>query len=329
MIRILYRPAAGAVQTGLSLSQLKPALQDAHGLLWVDFCSEPPQNSEPILKDTFGFHPLAIDDALEETHVPKVDDWGDYLYLVLGAITFNRQAAEPLNTIELDIFLGSHYLVTLHEEPVAAIEQVWAACHQSKQHYLARGIGYLLYKLIDELVENFVPAVESMEEIIDSIEAQLFDNPAPAALEEIFSLKQSLLHVRRILLPQREVLNKLARDPYRVVKEKDRVFFRDVYDHLVRLHDLTENMRELLGSALNTYLSVINNRMNDVMKTLTIFTALFMPLSFIVGFFGMNFFQPVSPLTLWTDQPAFILTMVAIMLLPVAMYLWIRRRGWM
>ena len=130
-------------------------------------------------------------------------------------------------------------------------------------------------------------------------------------------------------MPQSEVLNKLARDKYRIISDKDRIFFRDVYDHFVRLLGLTESMRELVGSALNTYLSVVNNRMNDVMKTLTIFTALFMPLSFIVGFFGMNFFQAVRPLNVWTDQPAFLLTMIVMLLLPIGMAIWIRKRGWM
>src|SRR5436190_22366984 len=112
--------------------------------------------------------------------------------------------------------------------------------------------------------------------------------------------------MRRILLPQREVLNKLARDDYQVIDPKDRVFFRDIYDHLVRLHDLNESLRDLVGGVLETYLSVVNNRMNDIMKTLTIITTLFMPITFITGFFGMNFFEPVAGLTGWTTRQVFI-----------------------
>ena len=130
-------------------------------------------------------------------------------------------------------------------------------------------------------------------------------------------------------MPQRDVFNRLARDRFRMIKDKERVFFRDVYDHLVRLYDITESMRELVVSALNTYLSVVNNRMNDIVKTLTIFAALFMPLSFIVSFFGMNFFQAVTPQDVWTSQPVFLLTMIVIVCMPVGMLLWIRQRGWM
>jgi len=136
-----------------------------------------------------------------------------------------------------------------------------------------------------------------------------------------------LLHLRRIIAPQREVLNKLARDDYAVIDASARVFFRDVYDHLVRLHDINESMRDLVGGALDTYLSVVSNRMNEVMKTLTIVTTLFMPLSFVAGFFGMNFFQAIAPLDVWTGKSAFLLAMAVMTLLPASMYLWIRRRG--
>jgi magnesium transporter len=168
-----------------------------------------------------------------------------------------------------------------------------------------------------------------MDDAIDLVEDRILGNPSPDVLEQVFTLKRALLRLRRILAPQREVLNKLARDDYAVIDAKDRIFFRDVYDHLVRLHDITESMRDLLSGALDTYLSVINNRMNEVMRTLTVITTLFMPISFVAGFFGMNFFQPVASLDVWTSKPAFVLATAIVILMPVSMYLWIRRRGWM
>jgi magnesium transporter len=150
----------------------------------------------------------------------------------------------------------------------------------------------------------------------------------PSLLEQIFTLKRALLRLRRIIAPQREVLNKLARGDYAVIDVQDRVFFRDVYDHLVRLYDVAESLRDLVGSALDTYLSVVNNRMNEVMKILTVITTLFMPLSFLTGFFGMNFFQPVTPLIAWTDRLTFGLILAAMGLIPVGMYVWMRRRAW-
>jgi magnesium transporter len=133
-----------------------------------------------------------------------------------------------------------------------------------------------------------------------------------------------------VLSPLREVLNKLARDDYDVIDAKDRVYFRDVYDHLVRLHDISESLRDLVGGVLDTYLSVINNRMNEIMKTLTLITTLFMPITFVTGFFGMNFFQPVSTeLSRWTSNPAFIVMLTIVIVTPMGMFLWMRRRNWM
>jgi magnesium transporter len=191
------------------------------------------------------------------------------------------------------------------------------------------GPDYLLYRLVDEVVASYMPVVEQIDEAIDLAEDQIFARPTPYTLERIFTLKRATLHLRRIIGPQREVLNKLARDDYQVIDSEARVYFRDVYDHLVRLHDISESVRDLVGGALDTYLSVINNRMNDIMKTLTMITTLFMPISFIASFFGMNFFQPARPLTGWTDMPAFTLTMILMIVTPFIMFLWARRRGWM
>jgi magnesium transporter len=174
-----------------------------------------------------------------------------------------------------------------------------------------------------------MPVVERFDEAIDQVEDQIFSTPTPSLLEQIFALKRALVHLRRIIAPQREVLNKLGRGDYATIHAEDRVYFRDVYDHLVRLHDITESLRELVSGALDTYLSVVSNRMNDVMRTLTVITTLFMPMSFLAGFFGMNFFQATIPFEAWTGRLAFGLMIVAMLLLPLSMFLWIRQRAWM
>ena len=328
MIQSLHRTSTGDVQTGLTLESLALALQDTEGLLWLDFCEEPVESCEPILSEVFGFHPLAVADALEESHVPRVDDWGTYLYINLHAITFDRQAEEPLSTAELDVFLGRNYLATYHTQPIAGLASAWTACERDERH-LERGAGYLLHRLADELANNTMIVVEEIDDAIDAIEDQVFGDPTPSTLQEIFTMKRALLRLRRIIAPQREVLNKLARGDFAVVSSDDRVYFRDVYDHLVRLHEISENLRDLLGSALDSYLSVVNNRMNEVMKVLTVITTLFMPLSFLAGFFGMNFFQPTVPLEAWTSRTAFWLMLVTMVLAPVGMAIYMRRRGWL
>lgn len=328
MIRSMYRPAEGELQTDLALEAIDAARQDSRGLLWIDLSGEPAEMCEPILRDLFGFHPLAVDDALAESHHPKIDDWGSYLYLVLHGVLFDAEDDRQGRTLELDVFLGRSYVITHHSEPIAAIERVWTLCQRDERH-IRRGADHLLYLVADELVADYMPVVEQLDDALDHLEDELFDRPGKTVPEQIFQLKRGLLHLRRVIAPQREVLNKLARGDFPLILDDDRVFFRDVYDHLVRLYDITESLRDMVGGVLDTHLSVVNNRMNDVMKTLTIITTLFMPLSFLTGFFGMNFFQPVTPLDAWTDQPAFVVTLLIMIVLPLTMAAWMHRRGWL
>ena len=329
MIRSIYRTEDGRCRLDLEPKDFAAALEDEQGLLWVDLRAEPPESCEPILRDTFAFHPLAVDDALRESHVPKVDDWEEYLYLVLHAVVFHQEGGDLVDTLELDIFFGRNYVVTHSKPAIDAVDRVWEVAQRDKR-YLANGPDHLLYRLIDELVAGYMPLADQMDDTIDLLEDRILSEPTSDNLEQVLALKRGLHKLRRVIAPQREVLNKLSRGDYGIIDTNDRMFFRDVYDHLVRLYDINESMRDLVSDALDTYLSVVNNRMNDIMKTLTIITTLFMPISFVVGFFGQNFFQPVAePLKAWTGIPWFILTLIILIGLPISMYLWVRRKGWM
>jgi magnesium transporter len=328
MIRALYCPAGQALRQDLQPQDYAQALADEQGLLWVDFQGESPQVCEPILLNTFKFHPLAVDDALSETHVPKVDDWESYLYVVMHAISFELKDGGTIGTVELDVFLGKNYLVTHHDQPAPALERVWHSFPKDERRQ-KMGADHVLYSLADELAVDYVNVVQELDDEINAVEDQVFDRPDPAILERTFALKRAVLRVRRTVSPQREVLNKLARDDYAVIDAKDRVYFRDVYDHLVRLYDIIEGIRDLIAGVLDSYLSVINNRMNDIMKTLTIITTMFMPISFVAGFFGMNFFQPVEPIASVTRQTSLFVILALMVITPASMWLWMRRRGWM
>lgn len=327
MIRSLYLEPGKDIRKNLPPQEFPRLIRNRRGILWVDFVEEPPDTCLPILEG-FGFHPLAIDDALQETHVPKLDDWGDYLYIVLNYMHVKKNGDEwDVSVDELDVFLSENYIVTHHDHPLEAIDSTWNVCDRDPRT-LKAGPDHLLYKIADFLVADYMPLIEEIDEGINKIEDQVFSRSAPRILERLFALKRVLLAMRRIILPQREVLNKLARDDYKVIDPKDRVFFRDIYDHLVRLHDLNESLRDLVGGALDTYLSVINNRMNEIMKTLTIITVLFMPLTFLTGYFGMNFFGPHGYLDAWTTSPVFYLTLATIIILPTFMFFWMRSRTW-
>ncbi len=328
MLRALYYQATGEGLEEIDPGRFAAALQNKQGILWVDFGGESPEPTEQILLSTFEFHPLAIDDALHETHVPKVDDWERYLYIAMHAISFSS-GEEDIEAIELDIFLGENFIVTHHDLPIDALNRVWDACKRDTRYY-KRGADHILYKLTDELIVDYMQVVETLDEEIELVEDSVMEKPTNEIVQRIFTLKRATLHLRRVLSPLREVLNKLARDDYAVIDAKDRVYFRDVYDHLVRLHDISESLRDLVGGVLDTYLSVINNRMNEIMKTLTLITTLFMPISFVAGFFGMNFFQPISSAWVpWTSNPAFIVMMIIVVGTPFGMFVWMRRRRWM
>ena len=328
MHAILFYDKNGAQHTQLTFGDIPEALKDPEGLLWVDFQDEPPEVCEPVLLNSFCFHPLAVDDALQETHIPKIDDWEQYLYIALRAISFEINDGDFLETPELDVFLGHNYIVTHHDKPVPALERTWKHIQRDSRH-IKHGADHILYLIIDELAVEFMKVVEQLDDEIEIVEDQIFDLPGPEILEKAFSLKRATIHLRRTLSPLREVLNKLARDEYDVIDAKDRIYFRDVYDHLVRLHDITETLREMVNGALETYLSVINNRMNDTVKTLTVITTLFMPISFVAGFFGMNFFEPVLSDSAWTGSTALALTLLLMASVPTIMYMYIRKRGWM
>ena len=328
MTRTLYRRSNGTIVTSLGSDGIAEALADPKAILWVDFHDEPHEACEAILRDTFHFHPLAIDDAIQESHVPKVDDWDSYLYLVLHAVCFEPSADQPLSSRELDIFAGRNYIVTHHEQQIEPLDREWEACLRD-QRMTGKGAEHLLYHIVDELVASHMPVVDAIDEEVERIEEQILSNPVPATLQQVLRIKRALLHLRRIIAPQREVLNKLARDEYAAIDPASRIYFRDIYDHLVRLYDITESIRDLAAGALDTYLSVINNKMNEVMKTLTLITTLFMPLSFLTGFFGMNFFAPVIGLAGWTGRAAFGISLGAIVLVPCLMFLWLKRRRWL
>jgi len=327
MIRSIYYHPNKPIRSDIPPQEYQKLIRDRRGLLWVNFENEPAATCFPILQG-FGFHPLAIDDALQEVHVPKLDDWGNYLYIVLNYLDIQENSNTwETQTEELDIFLGENYIVTLHDTPIPALDEAWVSCSRDPRT-LQDGADHLLYKIADNIVNGYMPFVEKIDDAIDRLEDEIFDRPTPRTLESLFALKRVLQAMRRILLPQREVMNKLARDDYKVIDPRDRIFFRDIYDHLVRLHDLNESLRDLVGGALDSYLSVVNNRMNDIMKTLTIITTLFMPITFITGFFGMNFFEPAAGLVGWTARQVFIAIGTIMLLFPFGMFLWMRRRTW-
>ena len=328
MIRISAWNQQGQLLTNLSLQECQKKLKSSRDLTWVDIYDEGYDQSYAILKDIFKFHPLAIEDALEETHVPKIDDWGDYLTMVMSVIQFPGSSGIQKITQEVDIFIGKNFILTYHLKESETINRIWQRSLKDTRS-TKHGAAFLLYLLLDETADDYIEYAEQLDLQINTLEDQLFDNPDPSLLEDIFSLKRMILDLLQSIGPQREVLNKLARGDYTMLARESNMYFRDVYDHFIRLYELVENLRDLTGNTLEIFLSLVNNRMNGIMKTLTIITTLFMPISFLAGFFGMNFFAPPETFEIWTTSPIFYVVLAACILFPLAMLAYFFKQGWM
>ncbi|HWE37663.1 MAG TPA: magnesium/cobalt transporter CorA [Isosphaeraceae bacterium] len=329
-VRVVHRSSAGAIDHDWPVDRIAEALRDAGGTTWVDVLDPGPDHSatEALFRDVFAFHPLAIDDALHESHVPKVDDWDRYLYTVFHAIDYDRDTGD-LRLHELDFFLGINFLVSYHTEPLVLLDRLRQAIARDDGNRLRRGPDHLLYNALDLGVDDYMGVIERLDDAIDDAQDEVFHRPTPHTLHEIFRIKRAALRMHRVLSPQREVLNRLARDQYAQIDAPDRVYFRDVYDHLVRLHDITEGLRDLISGALDTYLSALSNRTNDIMKTLTFVTVLFLPMTFLAGFFGMNFFGDNIVLSAPLPRVAlFWVTCVLMLATPWALWTMARKRGW-
>ena len=331
-IRIVYRDSGGTIHLEWPLERIGEALADVAGTFWIDIQDRGPSpdaSVEPLMRDVFQFHPLAIEDALKEAHVPRVDDWGHYLYIVFHSIDFDPEN-DDLRLHEVDIFLGQNYVLTYHTEPLGFLDQDRRNIERDPLNRMRHGADHLLYRFLDAAVAEFVPAIEHLDLAIDDAQEEVFNHPGPQTLQTIFRVKRSALKVLRVLSPQRELLNRLARDTYDPIADDHKVYFRDVYDHLVRIHDLTESLRDLVSGALDTYLSALSNRTNDIMKMLTIVTVLFLPMTFLTGFFGMNYFGDTLAFQMPLPKGRLFLGTCVVMVLGFIVLGWLaRRRRWM
>jgi magnesium transporter len=289
MIRILYRHRSGTLIANLPQEQLAGAIKDPQSRVWVDLQASDADETTSILVNYFRFHPLAVEDVIKDVHIPKVDDYGNYLYLVFHTVRMGDERMD-IDTFEIDAFLGPNYLVTIHDEPSETIDQLWDEAHH-KERGLARGPAMLLYELLDRQVDRYIPILDRFEAQVEELGDIIFRKDADerVLLDDILTAKSSALRLRRILIPQRDLLNRLAHTDYSVISADSRIYFQDVHDHVVRLADLADSMRDLVATTTATHLTITSNRLNEVMKILTIISTIFMPLSFLAGVYGMNF----------------------------------------
>ena len=324
MYRSLCLTTDKVLQHELKQNELQKVLATEGALLWVDIDSVD-EASEILLRDVFKFHPLAIEDALNERiETPKVDDYGTYLFIVAQSVEAPNPN-ERLQLKELGLFLGENYVVSVHLKPIETVTALFDRVSQSG-HMLARGADFLAHGIIDTMVDQLLPAVEELDEQLSSLEQSILERPDKQQLNEVLLLKRNTLRLRRSILPQRDMVNRLSRGEFGALIRSDAlIFYRDVYDHVVRVEELLDGLRDLADSALSSYLSMVNNRMNEVMKAMSVVAVIFLPLTLIASIFGTNLAFSAIGVTL---KGGFVWMLVAMALITAVQIYFFRRRGW-
>jgi magnesium transporter len=326
MITSCFRAGDGGLRTGLAPAEMRAALAEEGGLLWVDVDARDGRGEgEPLLRDVFGFHQLTIDDCYNTlVDPPKVDDYGDYLFLIVHHVRLEDDASR-LTTSELDMYVGANYVLSLHKEPLAAIDEIRRRA-ESNGRVMGRGAAFLAHSIFDVIVDDFHPVVEALDDRIETAQETVLERPQQDVLQDVLALKRMGLRLKRTILPQRDVANRFARGEYgHLVPAEALFYFRDIYDHTVRLEEMIDSVRDLSDSALNTYLSSVNNRTNEVMKTLAIVAVVFLPLTLMASVYGTNF-DEVWPHYDWDGGFAAMIASFAV--IGAALIAWFRWRRW-
>lgn len=308
-----------------SSTEIKEFLHSDEGYLWVSLESASENEIDEILKGVFNFHPLSIEDCQSPGfQVAKIDDFSDYIFIITHFLIAQGTKNE-LKTSEIDIFLGKNYLVTCSQDSqLTGITKTWE--YVSKDERIVQfGSDFLCHTILDNIVDEYMPIIDNLESEVEWLEDSVVEKPTPETLQRLLSIKHNLMSFRRILSPQREVMNRLSRDEFpEIIDTQGLIYFRDIYDHLVRLQDLTDILREIITGALDIYLNSTSLRLNEIMKALTIVSTVFLPLSFIAGLFGMNFIHIPGADT----QFGFYITCSLLIVLGILMLVYFKKRRW-
>jgi magnesium transporter len=296
--------------------------RDGDDRLWIDIQQPEERVLEPLLEERFGFHELAAEDSLSPNTLPKYDAFPGYDFFVFRAVYVNL-AEHGSQTDKLAAFLGRNFLITIHRDPMQPVDDV---CNRlpSDARLLGNGPDFLLYSLVDQLVDAHFPLLDSVEESVDDLQDQIFRDAQPSHLDELLHFKRDINVLRRQSLPQRELLNQISRGDAAFVQKQHLIYFRDVYDHMFRISETIDVERDMMAGTMEAYLSVVANRTNEIMKVLTVLSTIMLPLTVIAGIYGMNFQH--MPELHWRYGYLFALALMAVT--DGSLLLWFRRRGW-
>jgi len=299
-------------------------LKDAPTTTWINVDGLEDVEKIKVLSKHFGLHSLVVEDIVNTGQRPKFEDFGEYLFVVIKMLSYDEASGEVVAE-QVSLILGERFVLSFQEAVGDVFEPIRERLRTAKGRIRNRGADYLAYALLDAVVDNYFAVLEKLGDRIEDLEEKLISGPAPDSPGEINRLKRELLFLRKSIWPLREVISGLQRSESSLIEEATQVYLRDVYDHTIQVADTLETYRDMAGGMLDTYLSSLSNRMNEVMKVLTVIATIFIPLTFIAGIYGMNF--EWMPELKWPwGYPAVWGVMLAIF---VTMILYFKRRKWL
>lgn len=307
----------------MDLATIPMLLKDDGVHVWVDMENPLPEESKRVLEEIFQFHPLAIDDCLAPSQLPKVEEYEGYLFFVIHAVDFDRKD-EHFRTEELNLFLGRNFLVTWHREPLKSIRTTLDRCGKTAQ--TARGSDRVAHSILDALVDNYLPVLHEFGEDVNEVESHALEGGmATDMINRVMRLKKEVLYLGQIIRPQREILNRFARGEFKIIRSQLTPYYRDICDHLARYNEMADAFRDSLNGTMQLYLSMSSNRTSEVVKVLTLITVITTPVLVVGTWYGMNF-QGMPEL----DTPGAYWAVFAITILATAWCLvYFKRQGWM
>ncbi len=325
-IRVLHYDEENLEERELASADECAAYRGSGGVTWINVDGLHDVSQLQKLGEIFGLHPLALEDVLNVGQRPKLDEYDEQQFIVMKDLGWDGH----IRSEQMSFFLGADYVITLQEEPGDCFDPVRERLRKGKGRLRRCGADYLAYALVDALVDQAFPLLEKVGERIEELEAEVLENPSRETLLGIREVKHALLLIRRAAWPQREVIHAMQREDSRFVKKETRVYLRDLYDHTIQILDMIESYRDVTAGMLDVYLSSLSHRMNEVMKVLTIIATIFIPLTFVVGLYGMNFNTHASPWSMPELNWPFGYPLVLLVMLGMAagMVLYFRRKGW-
>lgn len=299
-------------------------VKDAPGVAWINVEGISHAGTIEKIGQHFNLHPLLLEDIMNSDQRPKMEDYDDHLFVVLKKIYFDGDDV-AIHAEQISMVLGPHFVITFHENSGSIFDPVRLMLKNGKGRIRKQGADYLMYSLIDVVVDNYFTVLETLGEKIESLEAKLIANPGAGTLKAMQALKSNTIYLRKVVWPLREVISAMERDQSPLIHKYTHVYLRDIYDHSIHIMDSIEAFRDTLAAMLDIYLSSISNRMNEIMKVLTIIATIFIPLTFIVGLYGMNF-EYMPELKFRWGYPAVLLIMLAV---SVFMIFYFKRKKWL